>query len=82
MALGVGRVSVCHSEAPMCFCRVEAQFVAKRVVRLGVALGIGTAAFLAVTSPFLPRLFTPDQTILSAIAVIFPWYAVHKSFLF
>ena len=43
-------------------------------MKLGIGLGVGTAAVLALTWSFLPRLFTPDQTVLAAMAVIFPWY--------
>ena len=50
--------------------------MASRVVKLGIGLGVGTAAVLALTWSFLPRLFTPDQTVLAAMAVIFPWYGL------
>ena len=55
------------------FCRVEAQYVAERVVKLGLLLGIITMISLGIGTHALPRLFTPSPDILAAIAVIFPW---------
>ena len=66
-----GRILVVdHSE---CFFRPTARFVAARTVRLGIGLGTVTAILLALASGSLPRVFTPDSSVLAAVALIFPW---------
>lgn len=47
--------------------------VANKIVGLGLGLGISTGIMLTVAQGSLPRLFTPDQGVLSAVGVVFPW---------
>ena len=54
-------------------CRPAARSVAQRVVMLSLGLGVTTGALMAAASGILPRLFTADAGVLSAVAIIFPW---------
>lgn len=54
-------------------CRPEARMVARKIVRLGLGLGIITGISLTASGGFLPKLFTTDKGVLSAVAVVFPW---------
>jgi Na+-driven multidrug efflux pump len=51
---------------------VEARQVAERLLQLGLALGLGIAGVLGVSSPLWPRVFTSDTGVLDQIRALVP----------
>lgn len=47
--------------------------IAERTLQLGVGLGLSLGTLLAVTSGVLPRFFTSDPAVITAIGNIFPF---------
>lgn len=54
-------------------CRPEARSVARKIVRLGLGLGIATGVLLTGSAGLLPKFFTSEKAVLSAVTVVFPW---------
>jgi MATE family multidrug resistance protein len=50
----------------------EARQVAERLLQLGLALGLGIAGVLGVSSPLWPRVFTSDAGVLDQIRALVP----------
>lgn len=54
----------------------QARAASRRLLGLGVAASIVTAALVAVASPVLPRLFTPDTDVVDLARFLLLWVAV------
>lgn len=52
-----------------------ARQVANRLLQLGLVVGLGLAALMAVLSPVLPQLFSDDARILAAVGGVY-WFVV------
>lgn len=54
-------------------CTFVCEQVAERTLQLGAGLGVSLAVGLALASGTLPRVFTSDPAVISAVGNIFPW---------